>query len=262
MVETIVAKTVSAWAGMHGNAEAIIETVALGRSYPMGSETIAALDDINVRIDTGEYVAIVGRSGSGKTTLMNLLGCMDRPTCGTYRIAGEDVQSLSDDALSRIRNRHIGFVFQSFQLLPRSSALKNVELPLLYRGVPRRRRRMLAADALAQVGLHDRRHHRPHELSGGQRQRVAIARALVGSPTLLLADEPTGNLDSVTEREIMALLDELHDSGHTIVLVTHEPSIAARCPRSIRLAVGHVVGDGSGHEIASSVIAEAAARAE
>ena len=217
----------------------------------MGAETIAALDGVSFTVNAGEFVAIVGRSGSGKTTLMNLLGCMDKPTGGVYQLDGEDVGELSDDALSRVRNRHIGFVFQSFQLLPRASALRNVELPLLYRGVARRRRRARAEEALRQVGLADRMHHKPHELSGGQRQRVAIARALVGDPTLLLADEPTGNLDSATETEIMALFDELHDDGNTIVIVTHEPSIAARCPRAVRLADGRVVGDGDGREVAA-----------
>jgi putative ABC transport system ATP-binding protein len=234
----------------------IIEVVELCRAYPMGGETIPALDHVSFEVCAGSYVAIVGRSGSGKTTLMNVLGCMDRPTHGTYRLDGEDVHALSDDALSRIRNRHIGFVFQSFQLLPRATALQNVELPLVYRGVPRRRRRALAADALDNVGLADRRKHRPHELSGGQRQRVAIARALVGEPTLLLADEPSGNLDSATEAEIMALFADLHRRGHTIVIVTHEPKVAAMCPRAIRLADGRVVADGPGHEIASSIRAE------
>jgi putative ABC transport system ATP-binding protein len=235
----------------------IIEVVELCRSYTMGTETIAALDGVGFDIFAGEYVAIVGRSGSGKTTLMNLLGCMDQPTSGVYRLDGEDVHDLSDDALSRIRNRHIGFVFQSFQLLPRSTALHNVELPLVYRGVPRRRRRAMAVQALERVGLGDRQHHRPYQLSGGQRQRVAIARALVGTPTLLLADEPSGNLDSSTEREIMDLFRELHDMGHTIVVVTHEPSIAAQCPRAIRLADGRVVADGPGREIAASTASEA-----
>jgi putative ABC transport system ATP-binding protein len=181
---------------------------------------------------------------------MNVLGCLDRPSEGVYRLGGDDVQGISDDARSLLRNRHIGFVFQSFQLLPRSSALHNVALPLMYRGVGRRERLARAAQALEQVGLADRMHHRPRELSGGQRQRVAIARALVGSPTLLLADEPTGNLDSTTEVEIMALFERLHESGNTIVIVTHEPSVAGRCPRAIRLADGRVVGDGPGEEVA------------
>ena len=222
---------------------AIIEVEGLQRSYRMGTQTIAALDGVSFDVMSGEYVAIVGRSGSGKSTLMNLLGCMDQATGGSYRLDGQDVRGLSDDALSAARNRHIGFVFQNFQLLSRSSALRNVELPLLYRGIARRKRRAMAQEALHAVGLADRAKHRPHELSGGQRQRVAIARALVAKPSLLLADEPTGNLDSATEKEIMALLDALHDEGHTIVLVTHEPGIAVRCPRVIRLADGRVVDD-------------------
>jgi putative ABC transport system ATP-binding protein len=239
----------------------IIELVDVRRSYAMGGDTIAAVDGVSFAIRAGEYVAIVGRSGSGKTTLMNVIGCMERPSSGTYRLDGEDVQSLGDDALSRIRNHHVGFVFQSFQLLPRATALQNVELPLVYRGIGRRRRRAQALEALASVGLADRQRHRPHQLSGGQRQRVAIARALVGAPTLLLADEPSGNLDSATEREIMGLFAALHEAGHTIVLVTHEPSIAAHCPRAIRLADGRVVADGPGPEIAAMLVSEAAAHA-
>jgi putative ABC transport system ATP-binding protein len=239
---------------------AIIEVVDLRRAYRMGGETIAALDGVSFRIGEGELVAIVGRSGSGKSTLMNLLGCMDRPTSGQYRLDGRDVQRASDDELSRARSEHIGFIFQSFQLLPRTSALGNVELPLVYRGIARGRRRAMARAALERVGLGDRMRHRPHELSGGQRQRVAIARALVGSPTLLLADEPTGNLDSATEREIMALLFELHDAGHTIVIVTHEPSVAAQCPRAIRLADGRIVADGPGRSVASAPHGEAELR--
>lgn len=230
----------------------IIEVVELGRHYVMGGQTIAALDGVSFEIGAGEWVAIVGRSGSGKSTLMSVLGCMDRPTSGQYRLDGRNVAELSDDDLSSVRNQHIGFVFQSFQLLPRVSALRNVELPLVYRGVARSRRRSMAAEALARVGLHDRMLHRPTELSGGQRQRVAIARALVGSPTVLLADEPSGNLDSTTETEIMALFEALHDEGHTIVLVTHEPTVAARCPRAIRLADGRVVDDGAGRQIAAA----------
>ena len=233
------------------NARRIIEVTDLTRTYRMCAETIRALDGVSLKVDPGEFLAIVGRSGSGKSTLMNLLGCMDRPTSGRYRLDGTDVQGLGDDALSRVRNRHIGFVFQSFQLLGRVSALRNVELPLLYRGTPRRERRRLASVALEQVGLGDRMHHKPLELSGGQRQRVAIARALVGEPSLLLADEPTGNLDSATEREIMALFDALHAAGNTIVIVTHEPAVAARCPRAVRLADGKVIGDGPGEEVAA-----------
>jgi putative ABC transport system ATP-binding protein len=235
------------------SAESIIELVDVHREHRMGGETVAALRGVGFRVRPGELVAIVGKSGSGKTTLMNVLGCLDRPTRGIYRLGGQDVQALSDDALSGLRNRHIGFVFQSFQLLHRSSALKNVELPLVYRGVPRARRKLLATAALERVGLVHRLRHRPNEMSGGERQRVAIARALVGDPTLLLADEPTGNLDSTTEREIMALFAELHAAGNTIVLVTHEPSIAHQCPRAIRLADGVVVGDGPGRDVGSGI---------
>lgn len=218
----------------------------------MGTQTIEALAGVSFRVDEGEYVAIVGRSGSGKSTLMNVLGCMDKPTDGAYRLAGSDIQQMSDDALSKARNEHIGFVFQNFQLLSRSTALRNVELPLVYRGISRRKRRQMASEALERVGLGERMKHRPHELSGGQRQRVAIARALVASPSLLLADEPSGNLDSATEREIMRLLEQLHAAGNTIVLVTHEPSIAAQCPRVIRLADGRIVHDGPSEGIAAA----------
>jgi len=226
------------------SAHTIIEVEDLRRTYQMGAETIAALAGVSFSVHEGEYVAIVGRSGSGKSTLMNVLGCMDQPSGGTYRLGGEDVSSLSDDGLSRVRNLHVGFIFQNFQLLSRSTALRNVELPLVYRGIPRRKRRRMALEALERVGLGHRANHKPHELSGGQRQRVAIARALVASPSLLLADEPSGNLDSATEREIMRLFSELHEAGNTIVLVTHEPSIAAQCPRVIRLADGRIVHDG------------------
>jgi putative ABC transport system ATP-binding protein len=182
---------------------------------------------------------------------MNILGCLDTPTSGRYRIRGADVQGLSDDALADLRNREIGFVFQTFQLLPRATALANVELPLVYRGLPRRERRERAEEALTAVGLAPRMHHRPNELSGGQRQRVAVARALVGDPSLLLADEPTGNLDTATGEDIFRLFTELHSRGHTIVLVTHEPRLAARCPRAIRLSDGRVVADGAGREVAT-----------
>jgi putative ABC transport system ATP-binding protein len=230
--------------------EAIIEVDALERHYRMGEETIAALDGVSFRVDDGEMVAIVGRSGSGKTTLMNILGCLESPTAGRYCLAGRDVSELDDDELSAVRNRRIGFVFQSFQLLSRATALRNVELPLVYRGIPRSQRREMARAALERVGLAPRMQHRPTELSGGQRQRVAIARALVSEPSIVLADEPTGNLDSATEREIMDLLSQLHGAGHTIVIVTHEPGIAAQCPRAIRLVDGRVIADGPGDEVA------------
>ncbi len=230
--------------------EPLILARDLSRHYVVGGEVVRALDGVSFGIARGEWVAIVGQSGSGKSTLMNLVGCLDTPTSGTYRLNGADVQGLGDDALADLRNREIGFVFQTFQLLPRATALANVELPLVYRGVSRRERRRRAEAALAAVGLTNRTHHRPNELSGGQRQRVAIARALVGEPSILLADEPTGNLDSATGEEIIRLFDELHRRGHTIVLVTHEPRLAARCPRAIRLSDGRVVGDGPGAEIA------------
>ena len=237
----------------------VIELIELSRHYDMGEETIRALEQITFTIRSGELVAIVGSSGSGKSTLMNLLGCLDVPSSGTYRLRGHDVATLDDDALSALRNREIGFVFQSFQLLPRASALANVALPLVYRGLSGRERTSLARSALERVGLGKRLGHRPNELSGGQRQRVAIARALVTDPSLLLADEPTGNLDSATGREILDLFDELHRGGSTIVIVTHEPAIAARCPRAIRLSDGHIVEDTSSKS-ASAEGGDAAAR--
>jgi putative ABC transport system ATP-binding protein len=228
----------------------LIELQKLQRHFVMGDSTVKAVDGVSFNIEQGEYVAIVGTSGSGKTTLMNMLGCLAKPTDGSYRLGGRSVAELSDDELSALRNEQIGFVFQNFQLLPRASAAKNVALPLVYRNVPRRERRKRAADALEMVGLGDRTKHRPNELSGGQRQRVAIARALVTGPSLLLADEPTGNLDSATAKDILALLSTLHSEGNTIVIVTHEPSIAAQCPRAIRMTDGLVVADGPGPEVA------------
>jgi putative ABC transport system ATP-binding protein len=228
----------------------LLSLSGISRVYRVGSEAVHALDGVSFEVHRGEWLAVVGQSGSGKSTLMNILGCLDTATAGTYRIAGSDVRGLSDDALADLRNREIGFVFQTFQLLPRSTALANVELPLVYRGLPRRERRARAEAALRAVGLADRMHHRPNELSGGQRQRVAIARALVGEPSLLLADEPTGNLDSATGDDIVRLFAELHGRGHTILLVTHEPRLAARCPRAIRLSDGRVVADGAGREVA------------
>jgi putative ABC transport system ATP-binding protein len=228
----------------------LIELQELHRHFVMGDSTVKAVDGVSFSIEQGEYVAIVGTSGSGKTTLMNMLGCLAKPTRGSYHLGGRSVAELSDDELSELRNEQIGFVFQNFQLLPRATAAKNVELPLVYRNVPRRERRQLAAEALEMVGLKDRMKHRPSELSGGQRQRVAIARALVTGPSLLLADEPTGNLDSATAKDILALLSTLHSEGNTIVIVTHEPSIAAQCPRAIRMTDGVVVADGPGSEVA------------
>jgi putative ABC transport system ATP-binding protein len=228
----------------------LIELTDIHREYTVGGELVRALDGVSIGIERGEWVAIIGQSGSGKSTLMNVIGCLDTPTRGSYQLNGKDVSRMDDDELAGIRNAEIGFIFQNFQLLPRETALANVELPLVYRGVPAKERRAQAIEALQKVKLDHRMHHKPTELSGGQRQRVAIARALAGTPSLLLADEPTGNLDSATGEEIVRLFAELHRAGHTIVLVTHEPKLAARCPRAIRLSDGKVVGDGEGAKIA------------
>jgi putative ABC transport system ATP-binding protein len=222
---------------------AIIRIRDLSREYRMGSELILALRGVTLDIHRNEYVAIMGPSGSGKSTMMNLLGCLDTPTAGEYWLNGEEVSRLTDDALARVRNREIGFVFQTFNLLPRATALHNVELPLVYAGARGRDRRERAAAALDRVGLGHRMHHRPSELSGGQRQRVAIARALVNQPSILLADEPTGNLDSVTSEEIMEVFAGLHAAGQTVIMVTHEPDIAARAERVVVLRDGQVESD-------------------
>jgi len=224
---------------MNGN-EIIIETRGLRKEYQMGSETIYALRGVDLQIKRNEYVAVMGPSGSGKSTLMNLIGCLDTPTAGEYVLNGQTVQGLEDDELARIRNREIGFVFQTFNLLPRASALHNVELPLIYAGVAARERTERASDALERTGLGDRMSHKPNELSGGQRQRVAIARALVNEPSILLADEPTGNLDSVTSADIMDVFDVLHESGQTIIMVTHELEISERAQRTITLRDGMI----------------------
>ena len=222
---------------------ALIETVDLWKSYQMGDETIHALRGVSIRIERGEYVAIMGPSGSGKSTLMNLIGCLDTPSKGSYLLNGKQVSQMDDNELARIRNEEIGFVFQTFNLLPRATALRNVELPLVYAGIPAKDRDMRAKAALDKVELSSRMSHRPNELSGGQRQRVAIARALVNNPSILLADEPTGNLDSKTGVEIMALFARLHQAGNTIVLVTHEPDVAAYAHRSIHIRDGQVEQD-------------------
>jgi putative ABC transport system ATP-binding protein len=221
----------------------VICTRNLWKTYHMGSEEVHALRGVDIDIPKGEYVAIMGPSGSGKSTLMNLIGCLDTPTSGKYWLAGRLVSEMDDDELAYIRNKEIGFVFQTFNLLPRATSLHNVELPLIYNGTPSEERLERAKRALTQVDLADRMMHKPNELSGGQRQRVAIARALVNNPSILLADEPTGNLDSQTGEEIMALFARLHEQGNTIVLVTHEPDIAARAHRIIRLRDGHVETD-------------------
>lgn len=225
--------------------DAIIVTRNLKREYVMGSEVVHALQGVDVTIRRNELVAIMGPSGSGKSTLMNMIGCLDTPSEGEYWLNGYRVSELGDDALARIRNKEIGFVFQTFNLLPRATSLANVELPMVYAGAGAKERRERAREALAQVGLGDRMDHRPNELSGGQRQRVAIARALVNRPSIILADEPTGNLDSATSVEIMALFETLHDQGQTIILVTHEPDIAAHAHRQIILRDGLVASDGS-----------------
>src|SRR5580692_5715987 len=223
---------------------AIIETVDLWKTYVMGTEEIHALRGVSLQIERGEYVAIMGPSGSGKSTLMNLIGCLDTPSKGSYLLNDKQVSQMNDNELARIRNEEIGFVFQTFNLLPRATALHNVELPLVYAGVAAKDRLDRAKAALQKVELGERMMHKPNELSGGQRQRVAIARALVNNPSILLADEPTGNLDSKTSVEIMGLMDELHAKGNTIVLVTHEPDIAEFAHRIISIRDGSVASDG------------------
>ena len=221
----------------------MIRLSGIVKRYLMGEEELMALAGVDLHIGRNEYVALIGPSGSGKSTLMNLIGCLDTPSEGTYVLNGRDTSSMTDNELAQVRNQEIGFVFQSFHLLPRLTVLENVMQPLVYRGIPRAERARRAKEALEQVGLGNRLGHRPNQLSGGQRQRVAVARALVGKPSILLADEPTGNLDSRTSEEIMALFDEVHRSGQTVVVVTHEPDIAAHCRRTLRVSDGKIVED-------------------
>lgn len=224
-------------------AQEVIRTDQISRRYVMGSEIIHALKSISITINRGEYVAFMGPSGSGKSTLMNIIGCLDTPSGGTYILAGKDVSNMTEDELADIRNREIGFVFQTFNLLPRSTALENVALPLVYAGYGKAEREERAMQALVSVGLGDRAKHKPNELSGGQRQRVAVARALVNNPSIILADEPTGNLDTRTSYEIMELFDQLHKKGNTIIVVTHEDDIARYAHRIVRLRDGLIESD-------------------
>jgi putative ABC transport system ATP-binding protein len=221
----------------------LISLTDIEKVYTMGSSRVRALDGVSLDIEQGDYVAVMGPSGSGKSTLMNVIGCLDTPSAGSYRLKEREIARLDDDELAEIRNSEIGFIFQTFNLLPRADAVRNVELPLIYSGMTRREREERAREALDAVGLADRAHHRPNELSGGQRQRVAIARALVNRPSLLLADEPTGNLDSRTGEEILGLVDTIHARGNTILLVTHEESLASRAARVVRLRDGKIVSD-------------------
>lgn len=235
----------------------MIELSNIGKRYVMGEDAFMALVGVDLHIGRNEYVALIGPSGSGKSTLMNLLGCLDTPSEGRYILNGRDTSDMDDNELARVRNQEIGFIFQSFHLLPRLTVLQNVMQPLVYRGMPSAERERRATEALTKVGLAHRLGHRPNQLSGGQRQRVAVARALVGTPSILLADEPTGNLDSKTSAEIMALFDELHSQGQTVVVVTHEPDIAAHCKRTIRVSDGRIVEDSRHPEIAAPIHGQA-----
>jgi len=221
----------------------LIELVDIRKVYQMGASEVNALDGVSLRIERGEYVAVMGPSGSGKSTLMNIVGCLDTPTSGSYKLRGTEIRNRDDDELARIRNQEVGFIFQTFNLLSRADALHNVELPMIYAGRSKNDRKARAREMLDLVGLGDRMHHRPNELSGGQRQRVAIARALVNEPSIVLADEPTGNLDSKTGMEIMGLLDEVHMSGNTVILVTHEEEVAEHAERIVRLRDGRIESD-------------------
>jgi putative ABC transport system ATP-binding protein len=223
---------------------AIVSLDGVSRTYAMGDVRVDALRDVSLTVEPGEFVAIVGPSGSGKSTMMNIVGCLDRPTAGAYRLAGTPVAELSDDGLARLRSRTIGFVFQSYNLLPRTSALENVATPLLYQGVGRRERIARATAALERLGLADRLHHEPSELSGGQQQRVAVARAIVTDPALVLADEPTGNLDTTSGSDVLAVLRELHRAGRTIVLITHDAGVAAAAGRQVHIRDGQILAEG------------------
>ena len=231
----------------------IISTTGISKIYKMGTETINALETISIDINKGEYVAFMGPSGSGKSTLMNIIGCLDTPTAGKYVLNGNDVSNLSENELAEIRNKEIGFVFQTFNLLPRATSLDNVALPLIYAGIGKEKRNEIALQSLTSVGLGDRFSHKPNELSGGQRQRVAIARALVNDPSIILADEPTGNLDSKTSYDIMDLFSQLHEKGNTIIMVTHEEDIAKYAHRIIRLRDGLVESDEKNEDIATTI---------
>jgi putative ABC transport system ATP-binding protein len=224
--------------------QALIEFQKVSKIYQMGDSTVVAANEISMQIQRGEFVAIVGSSGSGKSTCMNIIGCLDVPTSGTYLLDGRDVGKMNKNELAEIRNEMLGFIFQQYNLLPKLNILENVEVPLMYRGVPRAERRKIAEQALARVGLGDKMRHKPSQLSGGQQQRVSIARALAGTPAVILADEPTGALDSHTGREVLAMLQELHRAGHTVVLITHDNSIAVQAQRIIRLEDGRVIYDG------------------
>jgi len=243
MIEEAVIERERVFAGNVPGSDIVIRTSDLWKTYVMGTEEVHALRGVGFEVERGEYLAIMGPSGSGKSTMMNLIGCLDTPTSGQYWLNGKLVSEMDDDELAYIRNKEIGFVFQTFNLLPRASALHNVELPLIYNGSPRTQRIEMAKRALERVDLADRMNHKPNELSGGQRQRVAIARALVNNPSIILADEPTGNLDSQTSQEIMALFDDLNEQGNTIILVTHEPDIAEHAHRVLHILDGRVNRD-------------------
>ncbi len=239
---------------MHTTAETLIRIDKLSKQYRMGTEVLNALDEVSLQVNRGDFVAIIGPSGSGKSTLMNVIGCLDAPTSGDYWLDGEEVSRLKENKLAEIRNRKIGFIFQGFNLLVKLTAIENVELPLIYRGVPTKQRREQALAALAKVGLEERVHHRPSELSGGQQQRVAIARALAGNPPILLADEPTGALDTRTGREVMGFIKELNGLGHTIVLITHDLAVSRQASRVVRIQDGRLSEEGgAGIELPSGL---------